>query len=398
MELPPLERGHIEPDYSQLLTYPAADTVLREALTHAPAYRALGERDCQCRAVAVANQAQLLDLEAEAIDAKRWLTCGCGTQCANRRDCLQKAVLGYRAREDRNRAAGATLELYYKLAEAEGRWDLLALSLVEIERTLRQAESMRKQGLELPVEIEALRRQRLDLQTEEVKIEQGVQQLNDELRRRLRLDTSCGDSWRIWPNTGFPVSLECPDVEAAVGLGMERRAELQLLRAVLHELDGCTEPVAALVIQTSTGAPTVPSIRILAILLSPLRPIYESLCGDTPLVAVRRRQLQVELAQQEHRIADEIRNAVRNAEAEAYQVVLLRERVRSWELKVSDLERRAAQGIAAFAELSQARLELLKTRSDLTKEVMAWETARVKIRQAQGILVDECTDGACAAH
>ena len=72
---------------------------------------------------------------------------------------------------------------------------------------------------------------------------------------------------------------------------------------------------------------------------------------------------------------------------------VVRERVEDWGRRVRDLEERRGQGIGSFADLLKARLEWLKARGDLVKEVTAWERGFVKLKQDQGLLGILFVDG-----
>ena len=120
-------------------------------------------------------------MEKEVIAARtREPCCGIGAN-RYRLSMIQMTIQTERAAEARNRSAGEALEEFYKLAEAEAKWDVLLLSLAQLQDTLAQSKDLMERGLPLPLEYEALRRQRLEQQAEEVKLLTGIQQTNDEL-------------------------------------------------------------------------------------------------------------------------------------------------------------------------------------------------------------------------
>src|SRR5207302_1699969 len=91
----------------------------------------------------------------------------------------------------------------------------------------------------------------------------------------------------------------------------------------------------------------------------------------------------------------EIRQAASALACQAQLVVLARQRVESFHVRVKEMEDKSKQGLASFVEVTQAHLEWLRARGDLIKEVMAWHIARVKLKQAQGILAAECGFEGC---
>jgi outer membrane protein TolC len=107
---------------------------------------------------------------------------------------------------------------------------------------------------------------------------------------------------------------------------------------------------------------------------------------------VRRQQLRQRLNDRELAVAQEIRQAVRTLAAQQALVVLNRQKIRSWETGVRELEDRNKQGLASVSEVAMAKLDWLRARGDLVQEVMAWHRARIKLKEAQGVLPLECSD------
>src|SRR5215207_7769171 len=168
--LPPTDRGPIEPVAAGLPTdsLPPLPT---------PRYRLLREGDAQCRAVAAAWLANLLDREREQMaadhppdghrkalkpprDAKAWE--------------LRRTVLCYAAMEDRNRAAGQALALYFRAAELEAQTDLLRLARDDIAGAIKTSEELSKKGFRLPTDPGTLRRQLLDTEADLVRARAGL--------------------------------------------------------------------------------------------------------------------------------------------------------------------------------------------------------------------------------
>jgi hypothetical protein len=58
-----------------------------------------------------------------------------------------------------------------------------------------------------------------------------------------------------------------------------------------------------------------------------------------------------------------------------------------------DAEQKAERAGGSFLEVLTTLLDWYKARNQLTVDVMAWHSARAKVREAQGVFVWEC--GAC---
>jgi hypothetical protein len=100
--------------------------------------------------------------------------------------------------------------------------------------------------------------------------------------------------------------------------------------------------------------------------------------------------LQAYLTQREREVADEVRLAVTEARGRGPVVVLARERVQRWRLRVEELKEKSDRGMPVFAEFVGARQDWLKARGEMVKEWVTWRTALAKVRQAQGVLPMEC--------
>ena len=131
-----------------------------------------------------------------------------------RRAAPRRAHL-FRAQELRNRSAGGALEIYYHLAEAEGKADLLAQGIAQLEKAVRETQDMLGQKLKPPVALDVWTRQLLASQADQVTADMTINQLNGDLKRLLGL-TDCGEGWRIWNPENYDVTDAPIDAQAAV--------------------------------------------------------------------------------------------------------------------------------------------------------------------------------------
>jgi outer membrane protein TolC len=302
---------------------------------------------------------------------------------------MREEVLFHTAEEIRNRNAGTALELYYHLVETEAKADLAEQSLQILRDVSNKLLEMKKKGLRLPVDYQTLVRQEIDVQIQQTQLQQAIDQLNSELIGLLGLH-GCTPEERLWPADDFRIANEAIAVEDAVAQGLAQRPELVLLRELDPKLNLRTLPAARQFAQSvnpllgMSGKQSPLLLRI--ILLRALRGGF----GDPFELEVRRQQLEQQRAHREEAVAQEIRQAVRTLASQQQLVVLNRDKRRSWETKVQELEDRSRQGLASETDVALAKLDTLRARGEIVKEVMAWHIARAKLQQAQGILPLHC--------
>ena len=129
-QLPLTNRGTIEPDVSALASLANASPPARPAQ-----YRRLTA--AECRSLAVQNAPLAADLETHpANDAPPHPLAHKKPELAE----LSRLVRGYAADEIRNRSAGDALDDYYKLAAAEGQFDLTVSAHGVLAKQLAAAE------------------------------------------------------------------------------------------------------------------------------------------------------------------------------------------------------------------------------------------------------------------
>lgn len=356
--LPLVGRGAIEPDLrglpEQLAPVPPAG-----------AYQALTPAEAQCLAVRANSTAKLLDLKQRVIPSRG--------QRAN----LGSKLLLEAAAEARNQAAGEALEAYYQLVEAEGRLDLLTLSLREINDSLVRAEELLAKGLRPPTEPLAIRTVLTTLSVEEGSLRVAITQLNGKLKAQLAL---CGDA-PIWPLAPLQVGPDAGCVEDAIEQGLQHRPEVATLRLLgehlsLHTVGLAQETLAA--VNPALGPPS-PMAQLLLVVVMPGRSL-----------ATVREQIATLRADTERQVAEEIRTRFRTVEQRLQNVHAAQRKTKLEEEQLAALEEKQAKGINVENDLSTNRLSVWKARGERLHEVVAWEIARVQLRQAQGLLPRDC--------
>jgi outer membrane protein TolC len=379
--LPVIERGHLD-IHGEGLTNPVPAPARRIS------YRGLTPEQCQCLAVQNAEMANMLDSERQGV-AIQAAQLGCLRPHEERElPEMKESILFHAAQEIRNRNAGAALELYYHLAEAEAKSALVEKSAEILQDLSKMFQQMKSKGLRLPIDYETLTRQQIDLQIQRTQLQLAIDQLNGDLIRLLGLN-GCAPDERLWPVADFMISSQPVDVEAAVIQGLAQRPELVLLREVEQKLNAQTLPAVRQLAGSFQALLGMMDQRPRSLLVALL---LRRLSGSRPELEIQRQQLQQHLAEQEKAVAQEIRQAARTLIAQQQLAALNRQKVQSWETGIRELEDRNRQGMASSTEVAMGKLDWLRARGDLVKEIMAWHIARGKLKQAQGVLPSECAD------
>jgi hypothetical protein len=367
--LPLTDRGSIEPDVSDLPTQPAKAPPARPER-----YRRLTV--AECRTFAIANAPLAADLTAHPGNDSPLHR---PAHRASDRSSESRTVRGFAADAIRNRAAAEALEEYYKLAAAEGQFDL-SVKAHGILRTHRDAaQKAIEQGLKDRGDINTIRRQLFEVESQAAKLEAGIGALNASLAGRLGLDP--GDTTPIWPADALRVSDSVMDPESAFATALHYRPDLNLLRALVRD-DGGDAQLANSVLQgINPLLGTQPAAHPLAFLLS-----LAKHDGDD---AKLQRQLIGVLETRERQAEAEVRAAVATLRGERTAVIAKAAEVRNLVARVDELTKREAAGQQVTVELVTSRLDLLKARSELLQSVADWHVADVKLRQAMGLLVRE---------
>jgi outer membrane protein TolC len=362
-------RTAIEPDTSEIPTE-AGTTPQRPR-----DYRRLTVAECTRFAIANAPLANDLDQHPENELPSHAKLTKKATEFAE----ASRLIRGHTADELRNRAAADALEDYFKLAEAEGQFDLLAAASTELRTQLDAALAAEKAGFRDRADIPTLRRKLLDLEAKLAQLQAAIGGLNASLRARLGLPAN--DSLPLWPAHAFKVKADDVDAEQAVATGLHYRPDLNVLRSLANGNAG-----------DATNA-----------VLAGLNPLLAKLKSDHPLAvlfAVFTREPERQQAAANARVASVLVARQRQAEAEIRAAVLLLRGHRSAvaarmldvqqvESRIAELETKAKAGVNVTAELATAKLEFLTAKGELLSSVMAWHIAEMKLRQAMGLLVRE---------
>ncbi len=340
-------------------------------------YWAFTADQCKCMAADHAELASLIDRERVIAQCCRNDRKPSIQQAA----ALQVELLAYRAAAERNRAAGEALELYFLLAEAEAGRDAIAKSKTEIDRTRSFVDRLRSAGLDAGIAGTTIDDRVAEMLDQEAQLLLDLRKLNSELRRRLGLDVD--DPTPIWPDTNLKVEIEDIDVNVAIAEGMAMRPELAATQRLLECLDRDNLSQARGTLQAFEavlGSASAPS-RLLKL---------ASRSTEGCEWNARSGQLEQLLVLLRRTAAEEIRQAVHTVETRFRQILIAKQGLESREKTVEDLNRQwGGENVSPF-EIVDAQLKVIESETNLLHHVVAWEIARAKLKQSQGLFAMEC--------
>jgi hypothetical protein len=339
-------------------------------------YYHLTAEDCRrqaCRGSAVAN------LLTAAATPNGGLCPDHGTKATTA--AVRTATACYLAEEARNRTAGVALAAYYKLLELELTSDVLAATVVELDELLDASEKLAARGFKQADDVHELRKQRIEVLSNQVRLRSGIQKLNGELKALLAIDP--GTAGLLLPADQVRIVPDPLDVESAVQLGLRLRPELNLLRTLANVAD--PRAVAAIRQALIGLAPPLAAVLSTAAEVLPALTPWVRGAAKADAVALRRQVLAL-LADRERAAVKEIRAAADEWVTARELAGLARSRFELTQQRVTELETRARAGQAVEVERRRARLDALKAEAELVSEIAKWKAADVKTREAIGLL------------
>lgn len=355
-----VERQAISPDVSAI--EPRSSVEFEESL-----YCNLAEREAQCLAATTAPLARLLEQEADALAAQHSLHHG-------RSDCTQQILL-LQATQERNRAAGAALQIFLRLAEAEAGAANLRERLQEVKRLLGDVQRLQAAGVESTLSQASVEAQQLELLHKQVDLEATIEDLNHQLVTLLGIEPPGS---RLWPDADLRVDPAVPPVEQAQQLALQQRCDLAALRMAIC----CdVEVMRTLLRQSNAGLGLSSSCGACAA----LHLLARRAEGD-----IRSEQLDAAVNQQERTIINDVARAIATMEARVVQIGLSRQRLEALKAQHARLEKKREIDATAAFEARKARLDVLAGEQDLLHDVIEWKLAVTRLRELQGELGREC--------
>lgn len=339
----------------------------------------LTPEEVQRRAVQGSGLGSALDADSEGADGHPCLSCAASAK----RRRLARILKAYAADEVRNQSAGLALDAYYRLAETRLQIRLAKQGKGLAESLVVRGEEMKSKGLTLPQDVPTLQRQANESTVDLVKLELTRDRLTEQVRQLGADDLKSCDLGTI---EVFHVVDEAIDDCEAVAIGLKYRPDLNLLRAALENLDASTLPLIRKLLGDSNP--------LLGDKVRRCVPLAECLPRVLPLLAQGelekvRKELKSLLSERERQAVAEIRHALAKVRATVQLAELAREREAIATRRLAELDDRAKGGLSIEAERPLAQRDHLKARSEMLHAVIDWETARVDLRRAQGLLVRE---------
>lgn len=324
-------------------------------------------------AAANAPLANLYASESEAVLAK----CNRRIQCSS---SVTSKLMIYRAVDERNKAAGTALEVFYSLAEAEAQRDILARSLTGIDAAMADLDQLKQSGLKMPLDRTALQRQKLDWLDQHIQVNATVARLQGQLQQLCGLDVD-GDS-PIWPEADLNVTVQPIDAQAAIADGLAHRADLGAVKMLNECLSADTLPAVQTGMQgLGPGLGTSMAAR---------RLLGNDAAGSQQELGTRQSQLTEAQSELERTIRREVSEAVQTVDARLRAVAVAKERCQLWQQRLANMKgRRETDGATSF-DLKAVEYEILRAEGDQLHRVVAWKIAEAKLRQAQGLLAVDC--------
>ncbi len=182
---------------------------------------------------------------------------------------------------------------------------------------------------------------------------------------------------RLWPVADFAVPEEAVDSAAAVALGLAQRPELQFLRQAGQD--------ASLANLAAVNKMLSASNALLGMSGGPCAKLIAILCKNE--AGIRQQQVMQLQEQRAREIADDIRQAAQDMNAQVRLVALARARTKHAGDKLKEQVDKQARGTGS---VTNAKLTWLKARDQQVREVTAWHQAHTKLQEAQGGLIDGC--------
>lgn len=353
-------------------------------------YMTLTPADCQCRAAANCNTANLVELE------RHWaqVIIECDSKYVARNQCLFRDLLALHATDLRNNAAGDAMVAYYQLAGLEAQSFYLDRGIDEMRIALDRADEVTESGLGVDIDRSEIASNLFELEDRRLQLQLKRLQLNGQLKKLLAC--TLNDDTLLWPRIDWSPEFTPLDIDAEVAEGVTTRPYLRALQLLHCNLEQSTLRVARGVLAAADG--TLGAVEPTEGWVHKVRCFP---CNKSEL-PIRCRQIALLYADTEELVTGEIKSS-------AYEVLMQQNRVAIARQAVAERReqlyritaKRDVADTTAF-ELTEIRNKLYEAEGQLIAQVSALRAAEVRLKQAKGLLALECgycprlcTEGCC---
>jgi hypothetical protein len=289
------------------------------------------------------------------------------------------ATIRLAALEQRNRSASQGLQLLFRLAEVQEIERHVQFSLDEIGEILRDLETLEQQGIATPVSREEIESQRLDLLSQQSELALQSRVLSDHLYETL--GESLHPERRFWPELSLQVEYQQFDAEQLLSEARADRPELRALRLAVGQPSESLGRLAQVIIPSAAPGAGLSGGGFSV--LPGARRAEARQEGET-----RRRQLSSLLEYRERAVQREVLEALWGVEQGYLRIAWASQQLEFAERELAMARERQQMASGSPLEVRRARLKVYQSRQQVLREVVEWKVQRVKLREAQGHLVD----------
>ncbi|MCA9212071.1 MAG: TolC family protein [Planctomycetales bacterium] len=340
--------------------------------------RELDADECYVQAMAATGLGHLIDIERQLHRCLK----------TTKRNATQKRIvdrlLCYRAEQERNRAAGESLETFYGLAEVESQKQLLDRTSKATNKLAQAAEGVKDSGIDAKIDLLGIELQQLEVKRRYSELQKNESTLQFNLRRLI--GEAPGAPVQILP----VVDWDAPDFtltrDEAVQTAFEARAELKALNYLLslQEKDALPSTRQQLRTNDASLGSGITGDKCLLKLLSLL---FNN--GDSEIEqCFRVRQLR-ELRAETVRLIEVEVSAAHFAVSNRLQILALAKAEADRRAEyISQIEAARTTGNYQYQDLADARIRLLAAEANVIHELYALRIDEAKLRQSQGLFCE----------
>ncbi|MFO0947751.1 MAG: TolC family protein [Planctomycetota bacterium] len=371
----------------KLVDVPSAEDTekeIQELLRRPIAVLRLTEEECAKKAAAASTYGNLFDLELSLVESPKTKKFGKPNCQEERKRQIKRQILDSAARASRAKSVLQAMQLFYALAAAETKLEVLRQIVSETDTAISESEKQRKLGLDTEDTVKGLRQQRDALFRDGSQLYSGIRTLHAQLA--LLLDENLADeSQLLWPVVDWNVKFGSMDLNSSLRGGIAEDSERALLDFLATGMDATTLetmedflPSIQPLLTLASEGPSSPC-KFILMLLFPPKPSPRT-------VETRRAQLLIYRSQKEREIAMRIQQAYFDMQAAQRRIAFDKNALQLGQERLVEIEKQHASKLVPFAAVVQARTAQLKLENDMIDRLADWYISRVKLLHEEGRL------------